>query len=324
MPDYSLAALAKPLPCDNTGELEALLFRQDGVISRVQALRFMSAQTLSRRVASGRWRAAHRGVYVAHSGPVTDHQRLWIAVLGVGGTRPALLAGLSALLVLGLRRFTSRAVHVLLPARHRDRDPPPGVIVHRTRTLPPDDRRERAGPPCTRAPRSVVDAAQWARSDDEARTIIAATFQQRLVGGEEIQGVLARMPQVRRRALIMQTVEDARDGSETVTELDLVGLCRASGLPIPSRQMFRKDSSGRTRYLDACFDEWGVRIEVDGAHHMFVEEWWQDMDRHNDLATPGEMLLRFAGWKIRYRPDEVAARIRKALRDAGWEPSAAE
>jgi len=258
---------------------------------------------------------------VAHSGPVTDHQRLWIAVLAVGGSRPALLCGLSALTVLGLRRFSRSAVHVLLPAKYQDRNPPAGVIVHRTRSLPPDDRNESADPPCTRASRSVVDAAQRARSDDEARTIIAASFQQRLVTGDDIEPVLARMPVLRRRALIVQTVEDARGGSETVTELDLIVVCRGSTLPLPSRQVFRKDSSGRTRYLDAFFDEWCVRIEIDGTHHMFVAEWWQDMDRHNDLATPGEILLRFPGWKIRYRPDEVAAKIRKALLDAGWQPS---
>lgn len=324
MSDDSLSMAAeeadRPLPPHDASEWEWLLFRQHGVVSRRQALQFMSARVLWRNAASGRWRAEHRGVYVTHNGPLTQHQRLWVASLAVGSGRPALLGGLSALQVLGLRRFTSSAVHVLLPSGQRDHNPPDGVRVHRTSRLPPEDIHLRADPPCTHAPRSVVDAAQWARSDTEARTIIAATFQQRLVGGDEVERVLARMPIVGRRALILSTARDARDGSETITELDFVSLCRTGGLPVPSRQVIRKDASGRKRYLDAYFDEWGIRIEIDGAHHIHVAQWWSDMERHNDLSIQGEVLLRFPAWMLRERPEEVLAKIREALLNAGWRP----
>ena len=311
------------MPSGEGAELDRLLVRQHGVIGRRQALRYLGTNAVWRRVASGRWRAAHRGVYVAHTGPVTEQQRLWIAVLAVGCGRPTYLGGLSALSVLGLRRFDSRAIHVLLPASRRDRDPPPGVVVHRTRHLAVEDRVRTANPPCTAPARSVIDAAQWARSDDEARTIIAASFQQRLVSGDEIDGVLGRLPVINRRALIISTVADARTGSETVSELDLLRICRDAGLPLPSRQVFRIDATGRPRYLDAVFDEWNVRIEIDGGQHMFVEEYWRDMERQNDLAIPGEVTLRFPAWKVRERPADVAARIRRALVRAGWRPPSA-
>ena len=320
MPDYGFSALDRLPPGDDAGELEWLLFRQHGVISRRQALQYMSQGALERRVRSGRWRAAHRGVYVAHNGPITDHQRSWIAVLAVGSGRVALLGGLSALAVLGLRRFASRGIHVLIPAAKRDADPPPGVVVHRTRSLPPEDQHRVGDPPCTMPARSVVDAAKWAASDDEARTIVAVSFQQRLVGGDLVERVLARMPVVSRRALILRTARDAREGSETVTELDLVAVCRRGGLPTPSRQVVRTDKSGRKRYLDAYFDEWRLRVEIDGAHHMFVEEWWRDMDRHNSLSVREEALLRYPAWLVRDRPAKVADEIRAALLEAGWRP----
>jgi hypothetical protein len=309
-----------PLPRPDATEWEWLLYRQHGVVGRQQALRFMSSRVVWRNVASGRWRAQHRGVYLAHNGPLTSPARLWVASLAAGDGQPALLGGPSALLALGLRRFTSRTVHVIVPVSRRVRNPPDAVRVHRTGQLPAEDLDLRDAPPCTLAPRSVVDAASWARSDNEARTIIAMAFQQRLVGGDQIARVLGRMPVVTRRSLIRSTAHDAMAGSESVGELDLVALCHKAGLPVPSRQTVRVDASGRKRYLDAFFDEWGVRLEIDGAHHMAVDEWWRDMRRHNNLSVRGEVLLRLPAWKVREHPDEVAAVIRRALTAAGWRP----
>jgi very-short-patch-repair endonuclease len=297
-----------------------LLRRQNGVVSRRQALRFTTAKVVDWRIASGRWQRVHRGVFVTHSGPLTEQQRLWAASLAVGAGRPALLGGLSALIAHGLRRFDSRHIDLLLPTRRRDRNPPPGIRVHRASRLPATQINGWMGPPATTPPRAVVDAAQWATTDVEARTIVAISFQQGLVKGDEVDRVLAGLPVVPRRSLIGRTARDAQDGSHTLTELDLVELCRAAGLPVPSRQVRRRDASGRTRFLDAVFEEWGIRVEIDGSHHMSADEWWQDMIRHNDLSRRGEVVLRFPAWLVRDRPAAVIATLRRALMDAGWSP----
>jgi len=86
-----------------------------------------------------------------------------------------------------------------------------------------------SGPPrstCTSPARALVDAAQWARSDDAARTIIAACFQQRLVGLAEVTEVLDRTPNLRRHALIAATVADAVGGAHSLGELAFLELCR--------------------------------------------------------------------------------------------------
>jgi hypothetical protein len=44
----------------------------------------MSPKELRWRVASGRWRKPCHGIVVAHSGPMTEEQRLWAAVLWAG------------------------------------------------------------------------------------------------------------------------------------------------------------------------------------------------------------------------------------------------
>jgi very-short-patch-repair endonuclease len=80
----------------------------------------------------------------------------------------------------------------------------------------------------------------------------------------------------------------------------------------------RRDADGRVRYLDAYFDDWAIVVEVDGAHHMEVQQWWHDMQRHNALSVGGEVLLRFPAFLVRDCPAEVAAVLRDALLKAGW------
>ncbi|WP_370518233.1 DUF559 domain-containing protein [Micromonospora sp. AMSO31t] len=74
------------------------------------------------------------------------------------------------------------------------------------------------------------------------------------------------------------------------------------------------------RWLDAYWREWRLHVEVDGAHHMDVRQWADDMRRQNDIWTVGDRILRFPAWLVRARPDEVAESVRGALRAAGWRP----
>jgi very-short-patch-repair endonuclease len=288
---------------DDLDDLGFLLFRQRNLISRAQALRFLSAKAVQHRLERGHWHAVHRAVYLAGAGPLADDQRSWVATLATGGV----LGGVSALAVLGLRGFRSSDVHVLLPARRQDHDPPIFAVVHRTCRLPDCDVHGVGAPPCTMPARSLVDAAQWARTDDQARVIVAAGFQQRLVGGEDVHEVVRRMPRARRRSLILEAASDARDGAHSLPEAAFLRLCRVNGFPRPTLQIRRTDVGGRRRYLDGYFEEFGVHVEIDGGQHMDVRAWWADMKRQNDLSIPGDRVLRFPAWVVRHRPQEVVA-----------------
>lgn len=308
----------RPPPDEDADALTRPLWLQDDVISRRQALRHLSTKAVRHRLASGRWQVAATGVYLAHAGPVTRQQRRWVAVLAAGAGRRAILAGPSALEVLGLRGYPSVSFHVLISAGRRDFDPPPGVVVHRTRALPSLDIHRLGQPPCTRPARSLVDAAQWAGDDNRARAIIAAGFQQRLVSAADMETVLVRMPRARRRSLIVAAVTDARLGAASIAESDFLRLCRRAGLPAPSRQVRRVDASGRRRYLDAYFDDWKIHVEIDGGQHTEVTHWWADMRRQNDLWIAGLRVLRFPAWVVREQPREVVCRLAEALTAAGW------
>ncbi|NJC69838.1 hypothetical protein HC031_08900 [Planosporangium thailandense] len=305
---------ASPLPARDAPELDWLLYQQCQVLSREQALAEVGRGSLQNLLRSGRWQRAGRGVVVAHNGPLTRSQRLWVAVLDVGDG--AVCAGATAAALGGLRGFDAGAIDLLVPG-HRQVGRRAGVRIHRTEVLPPDHVRPGA-PPRTTMARAVVDAAAWARTDGDARAVVAAAFQQRRVSREEIESVVAALTRSRRRALVLETARYAAGGAHSLTEVDLVKLCRRFGLPLPDQQTERTDTSGRRRYLDAYWSGWRVHVEVDGSFHLEVRTWWADMRRQNDLWIRGDRVLRFPAWVVARRPDEVATQMRAALSAAGW------
>jgi Protein of unknown function (DUF559) len=168
--------------------------------------------------------------------------------------------------------------------------------------------------------RSVIDAARWAASDDHARAIITATFQQRLVDEAAMMLTLSRFERIGRRELITCTIRDAAGGSESIAEHDFLVLCRGGRLPMPTRQVVITDASGRRRYRDVYFEEFAVHVEIDGGHHTEVRQWWADMQRQNAMGINGDRVLRFPAWALRNDPDWVLEQVRAALIAGGWRP----
>jgi len=175
-------------------------------------------------------------------------------------------------------------------------------------------------PPHTTAARSLVDAAAWARTDDVARVIIAAGYQQNLVTGGEIESVLGQLTRIPRRALILEAVMDAAGGAHSLPEARFIRELRKAGLPLPRLQVRRRDSDQNVRYLDGYYDEWKIHIEIDGGQHIEVQSYWADMRRQNAVWIAGDRILRFPTWAVRHRPAEVVAQVRAALLAAGWRP----
>jgi Protein of unknown function (DUF559) len=305
------------LPGPDASELEWLRFAQAGVVSWGQVTGEVGGATVRRRVSQRRWQRPQRGTVVTHSGPVSREQQIWAAVLAAG--RDAVCAGLTAAHLEGLRGYDRPAIDLLIPAGRR-LQPMPGVRVHRTSVLPAGHVRWRGMPPRTVMARSIIDAAAWARSDDDARALIAAAIQQRTVTPDDVAGVLTGMPRSRRRGLVLETVRFAAGGAHSLSEVHLAALCRRFGLPQPDRQVPRIDASGRQRYLDAYWPQWRLHVEVDGSWHLEVRAWWADMRRQNELWIAGERVLRFPAWAIRNDPEQVAAQLQSALIAAGWRP----
>lgn len=280
----------------------------------------MTPDALQWRIQSGRWQQPCRGVVVVHSGPLSMRQQLWIAYFWAGPG--AALGGLTAARLWGLRGFEANddAIELILPpGRERKLARPPLRLITRySRHLTDADVHPARQPPRTRVARSLVDAAAWRYSDRGAQAVLAAGVQQGLVVPSHLASELDRNRGIYRRKLMRETIGDIAGGCGALSELDFLrGVIRPHHLPEPDRQAARSDASGRRRWLDAVWEKARLIVEIDGAGHADILQYWNDMDRDNQLKLQGYDTLRYASFAVRYHADYVAAQIRLALRSRG-------
>ena len=159
---------ARPVPGSN-GDGPS---RLPAVLTIASAITLIGEPAVRWRLRSGRWQRPCRGVLVTHSGGVSDAEWLWVAVLGAGPH--ALLGGLTAARLDGLKGFDDRGTHLLLPACRQVRTCLPGVVVHRSGRAGRAAGRVRPArasgrrPPHTRIDDTVIDLTQTSASFGEA------------------------------------------------------------------------------------------------------------------------------------------------------------
>lgn len=287
---------------------------QDGILGRRQLYRagvtrsFVRAQLRARR-----WQRTGRMSVCAHTGPLPRNAQLWRAVLEVGPH--AVLDGLTALEVAGLKGVDSETIHVTVPKSSRPRKGD-GIRVHETRRYDVEDVSLKT-PPRMRTPVAVVHAALWAATDREATLVVLASLQQRLTTVAEVSDALQAVRRDRRRSLLWSVLDEAAGGVHALSELDFARLCREAGLPEPSRQVLKRTPT-RRRYLDVLWEAYRVAVEIDGRGHLNAATWWDDTARQNDLVIGGLRVLRFPAAAVRLDPGRVLDQVRRALVEGGW------
>lgn len=120
-----------------------------------------------------------------------------------------------------------------------------------------------------------------------------------------------------RRALIEGVIADVVDGVQALGELDFARECRRRGLPEPSRQVVRRGRFGRS-YLDVYFDEFGIIVEIEGAHHDDVLNPSDDALRQNDLSRHADGFLRVPVIGFRTECDAFMRQLEDELVRHGW------
>ena len=91
----------------------------------------------------------------------------------------------------------------------------------------------------------------------------------------------------------------------------MVAALRRRGLPEPSRQVLRRGPQGVV-YLDICFDEVNLVVEVDGAGHWQGLAQATDDLRQNEVSIGGRTVLRVSliGWRL--NPEAYIEQIARA------------
>ena len=302
---------------------QALAERQDGVLTREQARRGgMSEEQWTWKFNSGRWQPLLQGIGVAHSGPVTDRQRAWAAVLSAGPG--AHLSADVALIEHGMKLATPQVLHVVTSTQRQasrrwfpDVD---GKVAFRVEPHRSDHLAQWAhpvhDPPVLRVGPALLHAVSWAVNDRQAEWRLAAGVQQRLIRVADLRQTLEQMPRLRRRALVCTVLDDVELGAHAASELDFLRFLRKHGLPLPDT-LQRPVRHATQRYLDAWWERQRVTAEIDGAHHRSVGAWDADVLRANDVVIAEQhkrlILLRFTAGNLRHDGSRVAAQLREVL-----------
>ena len=104
---------------------------------------------------------------------------------------------------------------------------------------------------------------------------------------------------------------DLCDGAHSLGELDFAAMCRAAGLPAPSRQVVRVLPGGRV-YLDVAWEGIGFVVEIDGGHHALALNTIDDALRQNEVVLRDDRVLRIPVIGLRLIPQQFMAQVVQA------------
>lgn len=288
---------------------------QDGVASRAQ-LTFggYTPNDIRRAIRRREMQLVHRGVYVAHTGPLTWRQRAWAAVLYA---EPAALCGPT---VLEPRRTDDAdgPIHVAIDHSRR-LVAPPGVVVHRVVGLA---RQMFAGqrPPRLKLEDNALLQARVATSEMEVVGLLTEVIGRRGVTTDAVRAALKRHPRLPRRGFITDLLADVEAGTCSVLEHGyLTRVERAHGLPTGTRQSERTTPSGK-EFRDVEYEAYGLVVELDGRlNHESWRAQGRDADRDlDDLALGGRLTARVRWHQVFETQCRTAARVTQLLHQRGW------
>lgn len=288
---------------------DRLAQRHGGVVRRQDlSAHGISPEEIRTELRVGFWHRAGKHTLSIDAREPHDHGCFWWA-LWESGPR-SVLDGASALIWRGLTGWTEKSVWVSVPRNATLREVR-GIERRYTRDLGPVDR---FWLPHAQPAAAAVRAAQWAVSDTQAATILAMSVQQRIAQPEDILTFWSTVAASPRRAFLDAVIQDVCDGAHSLNELDVARLCRQRGFPEPTRQQVRRGRNGRV-YLDVYWDDLGVHLEIQGAHHFQGLKGVDDALRSNEQAIrhADDIQLQLPVLGLRTRPDAFMDQIGQAL-----------
>lgn len=290
---------------------------QAGIVTRRQLYSAGLPRGVVRaQIRARRWRRVGQHSISVATGPLTAEAEQWAAVLE-GGPR-AFLDGASALVAAGLEHYATDRIRVSVPNGARiQRRRNTRADLRETRRWRADDVANGSGVPRARTDVAAIRGALWATSDRQAALVLTMSVQQGLCRVEDLAVEMMRIRRDRRRGFILDVLDDLADGARSLGELDVVGGCRARGLPVPDQQQLRRVGDERY-FLDHRWDAYGLVVEVDGIQHLWPDAVVADALRHNSIVLENDLVLRLPVLGLRLAPNEFFGQITDGLRRRGW------
>jgi very-short-patch-repair endonuclease len=272
------------------------------VLSRADALEFLSEDQLRSRLDSKAWVRLFPGVYRVEGAPTGWRQSLEALARWAG--RGAALSHRTAAALHGLRGFAEGPLEVSLIRSAR---PPSGVTVHRVDGFVPSDLTAVDDLQVTSVTRTLADLAARTATP-ELRDAMDQALREKSTTLAMLARALKRSkwrPGVGDLRHLVNEFEGAGGPTESELEAKVLSLLDSSGLPRPRIQ--RPVHFGdKVRRLDFCFDAEKVVIEADGyAYHSSIERFEDDRQRNNSLMLRGFRVLHWTWTALEDRPEEL-------------------
>lgn len=309
--------------------LTATLAAQQSLVTRPQVLSAGgSGSVIDRRLKSGTWEVAERGVYALAGVGWSWRRCLAVVVLSVSGAQASHRA---AAVLLGTR-WDDRAtapIELTVPTgrtprrgfeRTQARLPDVAVIVHECGDLWQSAPRLVDGIPTTGPLRLAVDLGSVV-GFDQYRRAIATLRRSHGVDWTALDRVYRRHSIQGRNGCgalreLLERHFGAEGAPEEVVEARCADLLIAAGLPVPEHQFEVVRPDGRRARFDLAYPVLRIGIETDGRIHGEEEVRQADAVRRNQLQLLGWVVLHFTWEDVVHRPEQVVRTVRAAIERA--------
>jgi very-short-patch-repair endonuclease len=272
------------------------------VVSKAQLAKLgLTRDAVRRRVEKKRLQRLYPGVYaVGHDALTVDSRRLAAVIAcGAGALLSHRAAGSAQGLLLSSPQFD---VTVSQPRKSK-----PGIVVHRSRLIHPEDRAVERGIPVTCVARTLVDLADVLSEERLAKAVHEAEVR-RAFDLEAIERTLTRLPgRTGRHRLrrVLVAYKPHPNFTRSSAERRLLELCQRHGLPPPQANLWIVGYE-----VDAYWPDVRVAVEVDGAEaHHTRAAFHEDRARDRRLAAERVHVVRIT-WSDFDDEPRLAAELR--------------
>ena len=205
---------------------------------------------------------------------------------------------------------TSEGARVDVTVDRRNGHGPRGIVLHRVRSLHPDDRAVRDGIPVTSVARTLLDFAGSAR-EDQARRAFEEAERQRLLDLRAVEELLQRSSGRRGQRLLRAVIAESVPTGFTRSDLEraLLDLCEQAGLPRPATNIWLAGFE-----VDALWENQKLVVEVDSYEfHRTRAAFERDRERDAALQLAGYRVVRVTDRRLVREPAAVADLLRLQL-----------
>jgi hypothetical protein len=284
--------------------------RQHGIVARRQLVDLgLSRRAIEHRLAAGRLRRIHAGVYAVGHEALPYTARVAAAVLSVGPDAAA--SHLTAAALWGLCEPPTGTIATTATESRRPRS---GIRIHRAQ-LPPSELDLVDGISVTSVPRTLLDLSGHLEDRRLRRLVKQAEFLG-LTDLAALTAILDCYPRRRGRRALARIVRGyALEAGRTRSELEdrFLAFCARRGLPLPETNQLL-DLDGRRFEVDCLWREARLIVELDGREaHRTDAAFEEDRARDRTLTAAGWSPMRVTWAHLHDSADALEHEIRSTL-----------